>query len=804
MSAARMSQGAFSEIVSYTVFGIALDGTVQSWSSGAEDLYGFRSDEIVGKPHTLLAPPERRNELEEALTRLRHGEETVHLEMVCVSLDLSSLRNEHGELIGVSAVAGRRGARERREEISAARIAGLQAVTAALSRAVTPAAVARVFVREGAAAVGASGGFIRRLTPDGLNLRLEAAVGYSKRFEETYRDLPVTSELPGAAAFRGVSEIYFESAGAAAASTEFAREHAATGHEAVAFVPLRTSHGGAIGVLALSFLEARVFAEEDRELLRTLADQCSQALERAQLYRTERRARGAAERAVERTLRLQSLAAELAETLTPVQVAEVVVTQGIASTGADAGALQLLNSDRTMLEVVYGLGSDRTLIDDEWRAFSANAKLPSADALHRLQPVFIESAEDIRTHYPLLEGSARSAARAGAHIPLVVSGAPLGVLFLGFSRPRRFSKSQRSFVLALGRQGAQALKRAQLYEAESQGRSGLSRLVERLHEGVVSVARGGRVEFASSKAKEMLRPALLEEGRRVPETWFGFPLRTFAAELFVVDDAAIEARVMSEDGERVFEITGIPAARSDAALLVLTDVSERERRWRAEREFVDNAAHELRTPLAAITSAIERLQAGARDEPEKRDRFLGYIEQESNRLNRLASSLLVLARAQTREEAPRSEEIVLRPLMEDLFSGLAVHDGVELVVDCADDVVVWSNRDLLEHALLNLASNAARHTESGSIRARATSDAAGSATIELEDTGAGIRPEELDRLFDRFYRGPTEEKRSGFGLGLPIVKESVEALGGQIVIESAVGVGTAARIVLPAARPVLA
>jgi PAS domain S-box-containing protein len=798
MTAATLSQGAFIE-VSYAVFGIALDGTVRSWSSGAERLYGFSSDEVVGKPHTLLVPGD---ELEEALMRLRHGEETVHIETAGISVDLSSLRDDHGEVIGVAAVAAPTGVRERREAISAARIAGLQAVTAALSRAVTPAAVAQVFVREGAAAVGASGGFIRRLTSDGLSLRLEATVGYSKQFEKTYRDLPVTSELPGAAAFRGIREIYFESARAAAASSEFAREYAATGHEAVAFVPLHT-HGSAIGVMALSFVEARVFAEEERELLRTLADQCTQALERAQLYRTERRARGAAERAVERTLRLQSLAAELAEALTPVQVAEVVVTQGIASTGADAGALQLLSGDRSMLEVVYGLGSDRTLIDDEWRAISTNAKLPSADALHRLQPVFVESADDVRARYPSLEGSAHSAARAGAHIPLVVSGAPLGVLFLGFSRPRRFSKSQRSFVLALGRQCAQALKRAQLYEAELQGRSGLSRLVERLHVGVVSVARGGRVEFASSRAKEMLRPVSLEEGRRVPETWFGFPLRAFAAELFTSSDPSVEARVVSEDGERIFEITGIPAARSDAALLVLTDISERERRWRAEREFVDNAAHELRTPLAAITSAIGRLQAGARDVPEKRDRFLGYIEQESNRLNRLASSLLVLARAQTREEAPRSEEIILRQLMEELFSGLAVHDGVELAVDCDDDLVVWSNRDLLEHALVNLASNAARHTAAGSIHVHVTREDAGSVTIELEDTGAGIRPEELDRLFDRFYRGPTEEKRSGFGLGLPIVKESVEALGGQIVIESAVGVGTTARIVLPAARPVL-
>jgi signal transduction histidine kinase len=352
-------------------------------------------------------------------------------------------------------------------------------------------------------------------------------------------------------------------------------------------------------------------------------------------------------------------------------------------------------------------------------------------------------------------------------------------------------------VLALGRQCAQALKRAQLYEAELEGRTRLSRLVERLHEGVVSVDRRGRVEFASSTAKHMLSAASLEEGRPVPEAWFGFPLRSFAARLFESDVRVVEAQIASQDGERVFAVTGIPAARTDAALLVVTDVSERERRQRAEREFVDNAAHELRTPLAAITSAIERLQAGAREVPEKRDRFLEHIQRESTRLNRLASSLLVLARSQTREEEPRREEIPLRELLEELVGGLELKQGVELVLDCPPDLVARSNRDLLEHALLNLATNAARHTGGGRIRISASVVSDGFTTIEISDTGPGIPRDELNRLFDRFYRGPNEEGRAGFGLGLPITKEAVEALGGRVEIDSVAGEGTTARIILP-------
>jgi PAS domain S-box-containing protein len=993
----RLGLAAIAETLSDPVFATAPDGTIHSWNPAAERLYGYLAEEIVGKPVSILAPPERAGEIEDVLARWHRGEAIKQFDTVRrrkdgtdvhVSLSIAPVLALSGEIVGASVVAHDITDRKHREEMqgflaeasrllavnldyretlirvaeltlssladlcvveimdatgslsqvavahrdpskaeltremlrlypadadrpdislrvvttgkaelihevsetllktiaqnadhlsmlhklgptsvivvplrirerelgtitlaqtesnrrftpedlesaedlarrvalaidnstlhrseqearrlaeqAVTRISGLQTVTAALSRALTQPAVAEVFVHEGVAAVGASGGFVRLLTPDGLELELESVVGYSTEFQDSYRSVPVTSALPGAEAFRSGDACYFESAVAAeTASPEFAREQAVTGHEALAFVPIQIE-SRPIGLIGLSFAKARVFDDGDRDLFTALANQCAQALERARLFEAERQARAAAESAIESTAHLQLLAAELAEALTARQVAEVVVTQGIASVDADAGALQLLSDDGTMLEVIHGQGLDSTLIEDEWRRFPVDLKLPSTDALHTLEPVFVESEDDIRENYPhvddyshVLEARFGLSARAGAHIPLSLAGRPLGVLFLGFARPRRFSQSQRLFVLALGRQCAQALKRAQLYEAELEGRNRLSRLVERLHEGVVSVDRRGLVEFASSEAKHMLSAVSLEEGQPVPEEWLGFPLRSFATNLFVADVRAIEVQVQSQDGERVFDVTGIPAARADSALFVVTDVSARERRRRAEREFIDNAAHELRTPLAAITSAIERLQAGARDVPEKRDRFLGHIQRESTRLNQLASSLLVLARAQTREEEPRREEIRLRDLLEELVEGLELKQGVELVVDCPPDLVARSNRELLERALLNLATNAARHTDEGQICISASANSDGDVTIEVSDTGSGIAPSELSRLFDRFYRGPEEQRRSGFGLGLPITKEAVEAVGGRVEIDSVHGEGTTARVVLP-------
>jgi signal transduction histidine kinase len=295
----------------------------------------------------------------------------------------------------------------------------------------------------------------------------------------------------------------------------------------------------------------------------------------------------------------------------------------------------------------------------------------------------------------------------------------------------------------------------------------------------------------------VLSDLAFEEGGLVPDAWHGFPLRSFAASLFAIDAQVVEHRIVVGHGDaQVFDLTGIPASQTEAVVLVVTDVSARERRRRVEREFVDNAAHELRAPLAVITSAIERLQAGARDNPEKRDRFLDHIQRESARLNRLAASLLGLSRAQLCEEDPLLEPIALRELFEEVISGLQIHHGVELMLACPTDVVAITNRDLLEHAVSNLATNAARHTECGRISVSASVDA-GFVEIDISDTGAGIAAEELEHVFKRFYRGESARAGAGSGLGLAIAKAAVEALGGRIEIDSSLGVGTTSRIRLP-------
>ena len=213
-----------------------------------------------------------------------------------------------------------------------------------------------------------------------------------------------------------------------------------------------------------------------------------------------------------------------------------------------------------------------------------------------------------------------------------------------------------------------------------------------------------------------------------------------------------------------------------------------------EEQFITNAAHELQSPLTAIVSAVEVLQAGAKDTPE-RDVFLDHIELAAARLARVTGSLLVLARAQTRTEAPRKELFALEPLLSDVAARLSTVDGVALVVTCPTDAAVVTNRELLDQAVFNVATNAAKYTVNGRIElaARAVD---GAAEISISDTGPGISSSEQERVFARFYRGAARSEH-GSGLGLAIARTAIEAVGGVVELESELGSGTTVRFRVP-------
>jgi two-component system phosphate regulon sensor histidine kinase PhoR len=332
-------------------------------------------------------------------------------------------------------------------------------------------------------------------------------------------------------------------------------------------------------------------------------------------------------------------------------------------------------------------------------------------------------------------------------------------------------------------------------EAESDDRK-FEQILNRLPHGVIVVNRELAIEFANPEARRLLgSEKTLERGDPLPDFFTGPPLRGLIEGLFTTEPGTDGHLV--ERKERTLCVRGLRPTRVDSAILSIEDVTDRERRREAEKHFVENAAHELRTPLAAIISVIDVLEGGAKDTPVVRDRFLGHLREHSERLRRLATSLLILARIQTGQRAPHVELVQVRPLLTQIAEDLDTASGVETFVRSPSNLATLADEELLHTALTNIAENAAKYTSAGRIafEARRRGDRM---EIEVRDTGRGMSPEERDHAFDRFYRAGNGGE--GYGLGLAIAEEAIAALDGTLSLDSTPGVGTKVLIELPSAE----
>lgn len=234
--------------------------------------------------------------------------------------------------------------------------------------------------------------------------------------------------------------------------------------------------------------------------------------------------------------------------------------------------------------------------------------------------------------------------------------------------------------------------------------------------------------------------------------------------------------------ELVAEVSAVPLRTDDgtvqATILVFDDVSRRVRTAEADAEFVENAAHQLRTPVTAIASATAALLAGAKDEPRERERFLGHIDRECDRIGRLLRALLMLARLQREGVSPSITLVRLRPLLDGIVADVTPEAGVEIRVDCPATYAVMGDASLLSEAIGNVVANAASHTTAGSIELSARIDGP-TLLLDVADTGPGVPDDARDSIFDRFVRA-SRGHHDGAGLGLAIAAEATRASQGAL------------------------
>ena len=223
----------------------------------------------------------------------------------------------------------------------------------------------------------------------------------------------------------------------------------------------------------------------------------------------------------------------------------------------------------------------------------------------------------------------------------------------------------------------------------------------------------------------------------------------------------------------------------------------------ALRRFIADASHELRTPLTAMRSFLELLSGEAGKKAKTRQEFLAESEEQLSRLEWITTNLLDLSRLDSGITVLEAEEIDAKSVLESAaaaFIHSALENGVELKLEPDESgLKIAADWKLLELALSNLLDNALKFTpEGGEIRlgARGEGD---TARLWVRDTGPGISPDDLERIFDRFYRGANAPVR-GSGLGLAMVKSVAEAHGGTAYADSTPGEGATLTIEIPRAR----
>jgi two-component system, OmpR family, phosphate regulon sensor histidine kinase PhoR len=350
-------------------------------------------------------------------------------------------------------------------------------------------------------------------------------------------------------------------------------------------------------------------------------------------------------------------------------------------------------------------------------------------------------------------------------------------------------------------------------EQLEQDRQQLSAVLGGMAEGVVAVDSRRRLLFANASADRLFGLGAGSVGRLVPElirspqvqeavsaTLAGS--QPYKGEIILGGrDAGLRAqpRVLSVHG------TPLPGSPASGAVLVFHDVTDLRRLERMREEFVANVSHELKTPLSSIKAYTETLLDWALHDESVNVRFLHRIEEQAERLNQLILDLLSLARLESGQEVYHHDPLALRSVVASCVESQrdrAEAKDQSLTLDLGPvqgDTLVRADEEAVRQILDNLIDNALKYTpEGGQVRVFCRLEPASVAVI-VADTGIGIPREDLPRVFERFYRVDKARSRElgGTGLGLSIVKHLVQSIGGQIAVDSRVGMGSTFTVLFP-------
>lgn len=326
-------------------------------------------------------------------------------------------------------------------------------------------------------------------------------------------------------------------------------------------------------------------------------------------------------------------------------------------------------------------------------------------------------------------------------------------------------------------------------------------------EGVLILDAADKIEFVSPALSAIVHESygditgktLLEAFRNV-ELHKAFHHFKLSREAVSVDSTlgGIDPVIMHIS---ISEVHGYPG--EEKVMVVFHDVTRLKKLERIRTDFVANVTHEIRTPLAAIIGYLETLQAGAIQNEQDAQRFLGIMLKQAERLNRLVEDLMTISKIELGEAYFHFESVSLKDIIDSVLTLLDAKAAAKkiTIVNAVDDGLqhVSADRDRLNQVFVNLLDNAIKFTPEGGRVELAAKQKESGVVVTITDTGMGIPREEIQRMGERFYRVDKTRSRElgGTGLGLSIVKHLMQAHGGKMEIESQLGRGTKVSLFFP-------
>ncbi len=345
----------------------------------------------------------------------------------------------------------------------------------------------------------------------------------------------------------------------------------------------------------------------------------------------------------------------------------------------------------------------------------------------------------------------------------------------------------------------------ELVSTVSQERSRLMAVLNSSTDAVLAVDGEGQIALANAAAERLFSHSQEElVGSRF--AWAMPDEQVLEALKASHDEGRPETCLVERPRGQYLQVTAAPIAAGGewAALVVIHDVTEARRVEQTRRDFVANVSHELRTPLASIKSVIETLSSGALDDRAAAQDFLSRADAEVERLVQIVEELLELSRLESGQAPLAKESVDMGDVLSRAVERLrpqADKKKLNLTLDVAADLpAVMGDADRLERAALNLLHNAIKFTPDGGSVSVSASFRDDAVTVEVSDSGVGIAAEDLPRIFERFYKADRARGSGGStGLGLAVVKHTVEAHGGTVGVESEPGKGSTFRLFIPVA-----